>query len=276
MVKQFLILTLICVTCSSWGQRLNIGINGGWIFSKNTSTIFDSEPFQFLYAAPYSSEAEDQFDYASPFDQVRLARIYGIQNDNSQSFSFGAGLSYQLKNDVRFSFGMNFMQQKDRVYYGFQNIVINISDEQDLTNTSSPDLIDDYITLESWSTTYQLLGNYDIPLKSRCKPFFSAGYLLKIQVGSNYATESETIQGDSFDPDYFNTRVFQDKLFNELSSDGFRHYLNLGLGLRYFGLNASLNWSFSLGNSQNDLYYINQNFLGLSLHYDILSIALFK
>lgn len=278
-------IAILCVTLwsfSTTAQRLNVGISGGWSLNQNVRTTFEEQPYQFLYAAPYYSEPVDDFDFfGPPYDQVRIAQVYGITQDNSGSFRLGGTVSYLLKNDFRFTADIQIYQMRQRIYYGFQNLVLDIGDEQSSVTTDSPELLDDYIRLNKWQNSITARVTYDIPLKSISKPFVSFGYTNKYQFAANYSSqlieeESSILADEDNIPEYYNSRVFQDVLYTEFSNEGFNHYITAGVGYRRFGFNASINLFKSLGNSKYAQYFTNHHFFTIDLAYDILSVPLFK
>ena len=278
---KFILCFITAISSTSMAQRLNVGISAGWNLNQRVSTVFEDEPFQFLYAAPYYSEPVDEFDFGSPYDQVRLARVYGVSQDNNACFRFGAGVTYQFKNDLRLNLNYQFFQLRQKIYYGFHNLLLDISDDQNNISSSSPELMDDHISVSKFNSSFSALVIYDIPLKSSIKPFLQAGYTYKLQMFANYTSnlikdESSILADEDLVSDYYNSRVFQDKLFTEFSNEGFNNYMTIGIGVRRFGLSMAVNWNMALGESKYADYFKNHHFLTLDLQFDVLSIPLFR
>lgn len=282
MVRIFIISLFFFWSGVLVGQRINASFNGGWMAGKTNSTVFDDSPFQFLFAAPYATTSSSAFDFVSPYDQVRLVQIYGATPYTRNNFSFGGGLQYQALNNWRFGVQIGAFRDQDDVYYGFQNMVINASESETFTDTQSPELLDEFISISRWMNTYELNGIYEFNIKSIIKPEVTFGYLYKLQIFSTYSSklvENQDTYLDSEDNDelkeYFNAKVFQYKLYQELSRDGFSHYVKLGIGAKIYSGHLQLEWLRSLGKSSGE-YYRSQNIFNLKFTYDLVSIPLFK
>lgn len=256
-------------------------ISAGWMAGKSNSTVFNDKPFQFLYAAPYYTSAIDEFDFVSPYDQVRLVQIYSASPFTRNNFLFDGSLSYQTLNNFRFGIQLSVFNNRDDVYYGFQNMIINDSSNTGNVNTESPELVDDYISIKSWNSTYEVFTSYEFNIKSVFKPNISFGYAYKLKFYSTYTSNLVANQNTYLESEdnetikeYYNSKVFQDKLYKELANDGINHYLKIGFGVRYFGTHLSFTWMKSIKHSGD--YYLGQNYFNLKLSYDIMSIPLFK
>lgn len=270
------------MAAGAYGQRINATISAGWMLGKTNATVFDNTPFQFLYAAPYATPATSSYDQVSPYDQVRLVEIYGASPFSRKNFSFSGGLQYQALNNWRFGIDISTFRDQDDIYYRFQNMVINGSADQNSIDLYSPELLDDYISIAKWIGMYGIDASYEVKTKSKIKPEILLGYRYKVQLFSTYdsellANQNTYLNGDNADyvKEYYNTKVFQDKLYQELSSDGFNHYIKLGLGARLYSGHVQFEWLRSLGDSKGE-YYIVQNIFNLKISYDLISIPLFK
>ena len=124
MVKYLVTILLVVSSVFSFSQRLNLGASLETIVKGRTNTVFENEPFYFLYAAPYSPNSSSFIDY-SPYQQVRLVKIEGVNSSLAPSLVYKSTLSYQSKNAFRLSFGVGFQNYSDKIYYSFQNHSLN-------------------------------------------------------------------------------------------------------------------------------------------------------
>lgn len=275
---------------TSMAQKLGINLGLSYNIASNYNMTF-SEPYQFLYAAPFGSNLE----YTEPvYEQVRLAKIYGVKTKNDLFYipNFSFSIDYTLKNNFIFSFETNYGFFKKQVFYSFHNLFIDISPNTDNAYTSKDDpaLLDNKITISQWRNAYTLKSKYILPTKTITKFFLSTSYTFQYVINSTYNSilktrkdsyvtsiyddNSEIIGETVNNNEYLNVVVFQDKIFNEYKNDEFNHLIGLGFGLKRFGYEVSMSYQFSLAN-QNQ-YYKNYNQVMLHLKYSLININLFK
>jgi len=256
-------------------QRLNIGVEFGSFFGTTTKTVFEDEPFYYLYAAPYSEVDVFGNPANNYFEQVRLVRIWGVSPMLDGNISFGGNVNYQSKNRFRLSFALNFHNTTDEVFYSFQNLMINMDENSGFSISETELIQDESIKISKFINTYSLILSYDIYKKSKIKPFLSAGFTERIQLHSSYTSYITEYIGNKDENFYQNIKKFQDDLYREMQDDGFSHYASLGFGLRYHSLELEVMWNMTVGNIQSE-YYQKQQYWTLNLSYDIVSIPLFK
>jgi hypothetical protein len=261
------------------GQRITAGVSTGWMFGKQSATVYDQRPLQFLYAAPFAS-VDNSFNPSQPaYDQVRLVSVYGVQKNLSSSWQLSGVATYRWSNDFSLQFNTGVYQEADNVYSGFQNLFVNLDVDNPPANLSSPEFEDDFITIQRTFQFNQLSFEYQLPLKTVNKLIVHAGYQFRYRLAS-YVTsnllnlEEETIQ-DKYLAEYYNNRILQERLYSLNYNEGFNHFGIIGFGLRTYSFQMGVNCTFSLmGNAQS--YYTNQQFFSVYLQYDLLSIPLFK
>ena len=151
-------------------QRLNIGLELGSFFGTSTQTVFETEPFYYLYAAPYSELDPLGNPADNYFQQVRLVRIWGVSPGLNANISFGGNINYQSKNRFRAKFAMNFHNTTDEVYYSSQNLMIDMDENSGFSNSQYALIHDESIQISKFINTYSLILSYDIYNKSKIKP----------------------------------------------------------------------------------------------------------
>lgn len=279
MVRRVIIGFFLLLSCNILSaQRLNFSLDGGWIISKSTASIYENDPYQILYAAPYSTVSEP-FEFSGiENDQVRIARIWGAENDQSGAISLGGRWTYIFKNNFRIGLGVNFYKGKDRLHYSFQNMIVNLDQQEYESVMNSPGQLGEYIDIHRWYNAYDIKLEYDLPIPIISKPFISIGYQYRFQMFSYYDSELTEKDASSYDGvelnEYYNITVFQDRIYRENATTGHNHFFNLGVGIRRYGFNAELSFNYSPMSTSD--YFLEQWFMRLSMQYDLFSIKLFK
>lgn len=278
MVRTVLFIISFLFSFGVHAQRLNFSLNGGWMLSKSTSNVFQERPYQILYAAPYTTTS-GSFEYAGvENDQVRIARIWGVKPYNNTSVSLGGEWTYVFKNHWRIALGTGFYKDADQIFYSFQNMLVNLDPTASSSNASSPENLNEDITIHRWMNTFGLRGIYELPTPTLLKGYLSLGYQFRYQMFSYYDSEltEQNVEEYSgvFLNEYYNINVFQERLYRENAAPGFSHFVQAGVGLRRYGFAAELNFNFSPIGS-NDKYH-SQYFFQFNFQYDILNFELFK
>ncbi|MGV6860950.1 MAG: hypothetical protein ACWA41_04210 [Putridiphycobacter sp.] len=286
MVRVILAILFVCTSWIGISQNANFNIVVGHQIFSNYSTVFDQGNYQFVYAAPFAKTQSEysEITFNTPvYDQVRIVNIHGVRPQQRNNVTIGGAIRYELKNNFQFDFEMKYAYTNNLVFYSFQNMLINLDEDENYYSTISPDLTDDYITIKNWKNAYALRVNYLFNTKTVSKYFVSLGYNFQFLIGSTYSSyltqNEETYLSEESTQDineFYNTRVFQDRLFNELKNDGFNHIASLGIGVSYFGFQTGFDWRFALGESSNSNYYVNQNTFELYLKYKLFSVNTFK
>lgn len=286
MVRVVLSIWFLFISWFGFNQNISFNLSVGHRLFSGYSTVFDQTHYQFLYAAPFAKTKPDYIEttFNTPtYDQVRIVNILGVRPKQRNNFILGGAIRYELKNNFQFDFEMKYTYSNNLIYYSFQNMLINLDQDQNYYSTSSADLADDYITITNWKNSYGARMNYLLNTKTVSKYFISVAYNFQFLIGStykSYLTQNEdTYLSEESNQDineYYNTRVFQDRLFNELKNDGFNHIGTIGIGLNYFGFQTGFDWTFSLGKSTNSDYFLHQNTFELYLKYKLFSINTFK
>lgn len=281
MVKKiFTILSLFLITFGQ-AQRLNIGLDIETFFAANAKTVFEEEPFYFLYAAPYSPVSSSSI-YKSPFEQVRLARIDGTNFHKSPVFNYKGVVTYQSKNAFRASFAFGFGSYSEKVFYSFQNLVLNDNQNNNtyiFTNVDTPELLDNYISINRFLNTYELALTYDLTNNYKIKPFLLLGFKESIQIYSNYNSKIKSLDinelSDNNVSGYYNNDKFQYDLYRLLSDNGLNHYYTIGIGGRLYSFEAILKFSSSISENSKE-FYTNQQIWSIEIKQDLISIPLFN
>lgn len=268
-------------------QNLSVNLGFGYSIYNSYASTFDNGDYQFIYAAPYAKEGLGElpsFMSNTPvYDQVRIASIQGIKNNQGKNINLGISIRYDFKNYFQLSLEANYAYNNREIYYKFQNMLIDLDNNEYSYSTTSADIQDNSISINNWKNTYKLRLNYILPTKSITKYYVSMAYGYRFLIAANYNSYLTKNEDDYLSAtsnldknEFYNTRVFQDKLFSELSNDGFNHIGIIGVGLNRFGLQTGIDWSFNISKSKNLTYFNNQNLISIFLKYKLYNLSLFK
>ena len=282
MVRLIVFIALI-ISLNSFGQKTGFGLNIEWVPTSTYHTVFDNTNFQYLFAAPYTSESlgDNFFEENSIYDQVRIVNINGVRSTPGQ-INFGGSFDFTTKNDFQFIAGLDYAYKEYDVFYNFQNMLIDLDDPGiEFLNTDAPGIVDESITVSNWQTLFSFTTNYFLPTKTGIKYFVSAGYASALTFATSYSSyikqneDYYLVQDESVQAEYYNTRIFQDRLFEEVKTDGIANYVKFGAGLKHFGINFGFNYWMSLGGSNSE-YFLRRNQVSFYLRYQLFSIPVFK
>lgn len=275
------------IATNSIAQDLSLNLGLGHSAHNSYTSIFDNGDYQFIYAAPYAKEGPESYlstTFNTPiYDQVRIASIQGIKINQSKNIEFGISLRYDFKNYFQLSLETNYAYNNKDVYYKFQNMLIDLDNNENYYSTASADIKDNSISINSWINSYKLRLNYIVPTKTITKYYISTAYSYQFLIATNYnsyLTKNEDVflsENSNLDKnEFYNTRVFQDKLFSELNNDGFNHFGTFGIGLNRFGLQTGIDWNFNISKSKNSTYFTNQHLISIYLKFKLYNLPLFK
>jgi len=279
MVKKGLFILLLLSFLISKSQRLNIGIDVGSFALSNTKTIFEEEPFYYLYAAPFSEiQEESNYDNYIEYGQVRLVRIWGISPNLDLKVRFGGNINYKSKNNFAIKLGFSMFNTSDNVYYSFQPLMIDMGNDSEANSYYHTKSFDNTIVVSRYINTYSLILSYKFLKKYKIKPFILVGFTERIQLYSHFS--SKTLEhyfsyNEMSDNYIYNIQKLEENLYEQVKYDGFSHYVNLGLGFILHSFSVSASWNTTVGNINSE-YYIRQSFVSVNLSYDLISIPLFK
>ena len=280
MVRYLVTISLFVSSIFGFSQRLNLGAALETVVNGRTNTVFETEPFYFLYAAPYSSYNSSFVNY-SPYQQVRLVKIEGINSSLAPSLVYKSTLSYQSKNALRLNFGLGFQNYSDKIYYSFQNLVIDDNDNSgqfSAVYSDNIELKDDYINLSRVMNNYELMATYDITNNYTIKPFVLIGFKERIQLFSTYTSNTKKMDAnDIYEKDraaYYNVTKFQNDLYRIFGNNQFKHFICLGIGGRLFGFEASLLYTKSVFVNA-DSEFTRQQMWSIEIKQELISIPLF-
>ena len=160
---------------------------------------------------------------------------------------------------------------------------INLDEEVNASSTLSADLQDNSILVSQWKNSYKFRINYLLKSKFITKPFLSFGYGYQFNLASTYSSRlkknKDFYLAENSEQDvneYYNSRVFQDKLFNLVKNESLNNTLNIGVGLQrfsfQFGIDYELQFNFV---NQTELFY-RKNSILLYIRYNLLSKNLIR
>lgn len=284
---RFIYISILTLLLSkiSVSQNLSANLVFGYSIHNSYNTIFEDGDFQFIYAAPYAKVSPEEYSsttFNTPvYDQVRIASIQGLKINQGKNINLGGSFRYDFKNYFQLSLETSYTYNSRKIYYKFQNMLIDLDNNENSYSTSSADIKDNSISINNWKNAYKLRLNYILPTKTITKYYISTAYTYQFLIIANYSSfltknENDYLIGNQDENEFYNTRVFQDKLFSELNNDGFNHIGTLGVGLNRFGLQMGIDWNFTISKSKNSTYFINQNLIFFYLKFKLYNLSLFK
>lgn len=271
-------------------QRLNVGLSGGWNIHTQTNASFNEAPINYVYNAPfanvsYNTQGDDEDEIiienrVSPYNQVRIAKLWGVKSTSNTAFNIGGYATYALKNDFRIQLNTGVSHGQDRIYYGFQNMVVNqgFNTQVNYIGRDNYELFnEDFIKINHWYNFYNVRFNYELPIPMTAKISLSVGYKFRFQWSSNYDSEvksyADSLTGIEKN-EFNNIYIFQERLFQNHRKTGFNHFIQLGTGIRFHEWSFVLDWFFSPFSSVDN--YKNHQYFQFNIQYDLFSIPLFK